>query len=236
MNLSQIYISDEDKFLPQYLQNCQTVTKSLIPHSKYVLYDKDSLRSFIDQHFDDEVVSAFDKLKPYSYKSDLGRFCLLYQLGGWYVDIALKPLHQVSIPDDIDFLVFRELYRLVDTSWGVYTGVIFSKPQNPIFLIAIKLIIDNCNTNYYGINALSPTGPNLLGRAIAIHDSLPNTVYGDVVLLTQGYLNPNKAMVFPNGDIFGFFKQSSGGDLTKLGAKGVNNYNEFYNSRNVYEG
>ena len=165
----------------------------------------------------------------------MGRFCLLYELGGWYLDIALKPLSPINIPLSIDFFVFREAYRLVGTSWGVSTGVIYSKPKNPIFLTAIKSIVENCRNDYYGVNALSPTGPNLFGRAIAIHDGIENMAFGDVVYLTMGYENSNKAMVFPNGDIFGFFKPSSGGDLKKLGSKGVNNYNDFYNSKDIYK-
>jgi hypothetical protein len=41
-------------------------------------------------------------------------------------------------------------------------------------------------------------------------------------------------MVLPDGTIFAFNKQSEGGDLERLGAKGTNNYNHFWHNKSVY--
>ncbi|QWD04656.1 hypothetical protein G6720_04145 [Polynucleobacter paneuropaeus] len=235
MNFSQIYISDQDSDLPPYLKGCQDVAKNLISHNSYQLYDNESLKAFIVKHFDAEVADAFDMLNPYSYKSDLGRFCLLFVLGGWYLDIAIKPLLKIEVPSNVDLLAFREINRVAGASWGMCTGALYSRPNNPIFLMAIKMIVENCKNEYYGFNAICPTGPNLLGRAFAILDSVRNMMLGDVVFLTPGYQNPNKSMVLPSGDIFAHFKPSGGGDLVSLGSKGVNNYNDFYSSRTVYK-
>jgi len=234
MQLSQIYISDNGGELSNYLQQCQKITRQLIPHSQYQLFNNELLREFIDKNFDKDVLESYDKLKPYSYRSDLGRFCLMYILGGWYLDIAIKPLIQINLPENVNIMVFRELLRMAGGSWGVYTGALYAKPNNLIFLTAIHLIIENCKKNYYGFNALCPTGPNLLGRAFALNDTVEGILFGDVLSLTPGYQIPNKSMVLPNGEIFAFFKAAGGGDLTRLGAKGVNNYNDFYNNKDIY--
>ena len=35
------------------------------------------------------------------YRSDLARYCLLYELGGWYLDIALKPLIRMQLKSEV---------------------------------------------------------------------------------------------------------------------------------------
>ena len=98
----------------------------------------------------------------------------------------------------------------------------------------IELIVENCRNRYYGINALCPTGPILFGRAIANCGENENYIFGDVRFLTPMCNITNKAFVLPSGEIFCMFKPSDGGDLTKLGGLGVNNYNNFYNEDKVY--
>jgi hypothetical protein len=235
MQLSQIYLSDEDSELPPFLRHCQESAQQAIAHTRYVLYDHATLRSFISQHYDGDVVAAYDKLAPYAYRSDLGRYCLLHTLGGWYIDVAIRPLLRFGVPEMTEVFAFRESNRLAGSSWGVSNGALYSKPGHAIFATAISLIVENCRNENYGFNSLCPSGPNLLGRAFALNNSVENIIFGDVMLLTPGYKKVNKSMVLPTGDIFAFFKPSAGGDLKSLGATGVNNYNELYNSRLVYK-
>jgi mannosyltransferase OCH1-like enzyme len=233
-NFSQIYISENDKPLPPFLEACVLSNQNIFQDCKHNLFSNEILRAFIDTHFGKEVLWAYDELNPYSYRSDLGRFCLLHKLGGWYVDIALKLIKYVDVPDNLELLSFRDFQPMTKTAWACAGGILYAKKNNPIFETAINLVIENCKNQYYGVSALCPTGPNLLGRAIATHGSNPNNMYGDVSYLTPFHPNSNKAFVLPNGDILAHFKPSSGGDLTKLGAEGVNNYNFFWQNRSVY--
>jgi mannosyltransferase OCH1-like enzyme len=41
------------------------------PEFKYHLYDNNMCRQFILNHFDNDVIHTYDKLKPEAYKSDL---------------------------------------------------------------------------------------------------------------------------------------------------------------------
>ncbi len=36
------------------------------------------------------MLQAFDRMKPYAYRADLGRYALLLQQGGWYFDIGTR--------------------------------------------------------------------------------------------------------------------------------------------------
>jgi len=234
MQVSQIYLSDSTEGLPPYLLRCTDTVKASYPQFPYVLYGKETLRQFLLERFDSEVVEAYDKLVPYSFKADLGKYCLLYELGGWYFDVSIRVVHSIVIPDTAASLAFRDIQVNSGTSWAVSCGVIYSKAGNPVFQTAIKKVIQNCRNGHYGITPLCPTGPTVLGQAFALNDSDPNSFFGDLVTLTPSHAKKNAAFVVADGTIVAFLKPSPGGDLEQLGAKGTNNYNELYAARRVY--
>ena len=234
MNISQIFISDTDDELSPFLQYATNTVKAAFPTANHTIYTKDSLRQFIADNYDTDVLWAYDCLQPYSYKADLGRFCLLNKLGGWYFDIAVRMEHPVEIGDRIKFLAFRDIQRFSFTSWACATTVLYSQIANNALSIAIGLIVQNCQEQYYGITPLCPTGPTLLGRALAMNGADLDFTYGDYLELTPAHEQKNRAFVLPNGTIMAWSKPSGGGDLTGLGAKGVNNYNKLWAQRKIY--
>jgi mannosyltransferase OCH1-like enzyme len=234
MEISQIFLSDTDQGLPPFLRNATSTVKNAFPNDNHTIYDKNSLRQFISDNYDANVLGAYDSLRPYSYKADLGRFCLLNKIGGWYFDIAVRMMNPVEVGERIKFLAFRDIQRFSFTSWSCATTVLYSRPNNPALQTAIEMIVNNCYDKYYGITPLCPTGPTLLGAALAANGSQPDFVYGDFLELTPTHEQKNKAFVLPDGTIMAWHKPSGGGDLTGVGAKGVNNYNEMWNKREVY--
>jgi mannosyltransferase OCH1-like enzyme len=236
MEISQIYLSDsEDQQLSPFLQHATSTVKNAFPSDNHIIYNKESLRAFIVDNYDSYVVRAYDSLRPYSYKADLGRFCLLNKLGGWYFDIAVRVVNPVQIGDRIEWLAFRDIQRFSYTSWACATTVLYSKPNNIALTTAIEMIAYNCQEQYYGITPLCPTGPTLLGAALATNGGNANFVYGDYMELTPTHEQRNRAFVLPDGTIMAWSKPSGGGDLTGVGAKGVNNYNELWAARAVYD-
>ena len=59
------------------------------PGFSYRLSDDNDCRQFIKDNFDDEVLWAFDILRPGAYKADLWRYCVMFKIGGIYLDIKL---------------------------------------------------------------------------------------------------------------------------------------------------
>jgi mannosyltransferase OCH1-like enzyme len=234
MEISQIFLSDTDQELSPFLRHATSTVKNAFPNDNHTIYDKNSLRQFISDNYDANVLGAYDALRPYSYKADLGRFCLLNKIGGWYFDIAVRMMNPVEVGERIKFLAFRDIQRFSFTSWSCATTVLYSRPNNPALQTAIEMIVNNCHDKYYGITPLCPTGPTLLGAALAANGSQPDFVYGDFLELTPTHEQKNKAFVLPDGTIMAWHKPSGGGDLTGVGAKGVNNYNEMWNKREVY--
>ena len=235
MEISQIYLSDESDELSPFLQHATGTVKNAFPDANHTIYTKETLRQFIADNYEERILQAYDQLRPYSYKADLGRFCLLNKLGGWYMDIAVRIVNPVEVGPRIKFLAFRDIQRFSYTSWACATTVLYSQPNNTAMQIAIDMIAANCTEKYYGITPLCPTGPTLLGKALAVNGSQSDFIYGDYLELTPTHEQKNRAFVLPDGTIIAWSKPSGGGDLSGLGAKGVNNYNEMWAAKQIYD-
>lgn len=234
MEISQIFLSDTSDELSPFLRHATDSVKNAFSNSNHTIYNKETLKQFIANNYSEDVLWAYESLRPYSYKADLGRFCLLNKLGGWYLDIAVRMVNPVEVGDRIKFLAFRDIQRFSFTSWACATTVLYSKPDNAALQNAIDLIVKNCKEKYYGITPLCPTGPTLLGQALAMNGGQADFVYGDYLELTPTHEQKNRAFVLPNGTIMAWSKPSGGGDLSGVGATGVNNYNELWAKKEVY--
>jgi len=192
------------------------------------------LRAFIAEHYDDEILETYDALRPYSYKANLGRYCLLNVIGGWYFDIAVQPLRGLALSEQVEFLAFRDRQIHTGTTWACAAGLLYSRPQNRVLQTAIRFVVRNRKENYYGVTPLCVSGPGLLGEALAANRANARHVLGDHMDLTPTHKEKNTAFVLPDGSIFAWGKRAAGGDLTALGLRGGNNYNELWKARQVY--
>lgn len=235
MQVSQIFLTDDESSeLPEMLQLLTNTIKDGFPNNDYKRFNNEELREFIAKHFDSEVVKAYNSLQAYSNKADLGRYCLLYAIGGWYFDMGVRLNMPVELGDRIDFLAFREIQKFTGTCWACMTAVLFSKPGNKALEYAIEQIVQNVKNKYYGITPLSNTATPVLGQALAKHGEQANFIYGDFLQLTPTHQKQNTAFVLPDGSILAWGKTTGGGDLSSLGAKGTNNYNTLWHKQALY--
>lgn len=236
MQLSQIYISDESQPMGETLQRNANIAKKTLSNYSYRIYNNIEIIEFMRSYFGKEVVAAYNKLAPYAYKSDLARYCILHELGGWYLDIGLRLSgKRIVVPESTSLIAFRDQpYRHTFSSFACANGAIYATQKHPSTAKAIELAIENIHSNYYGLSPLCPTGPTLWGRAIASTGIDSSYLFGDFMDLTPTHSKKNKAMVLPDGTILAYHKQSGGGDLESLGAKGTNNYNQFWHNKSVY--
>jgi mannosyltransferase OCH1-like enzyme len=231
--VSQILIQDAGNEVSPYIMQCLELIKSTFKQQSHVVYTKDSLRAFIEEQFDPIILRTYDKIKPYAYKADLGRYCLLYKYGGWYFDISVKLFSAIQPSEEIESIAFRDLYSTY-TPWAISNAVLYSKKASPVYEKAIEILVENVKSNYYGVNALCPTGPSLLGRAFADCADKKNRIFGEFQHLTRGRQVNNAAFVMPDGKILAFNKPAKGGDLIELGLNGTNNYFEMYWNKDIY--
>jgi mannosyltransferase OCH1-like enzyme len=236
MQVSQIFLTDDGgKDVPEALLALNQTVKNGFASANYQRFNNETLRTFVKEKFDSSVLKAYDSLRSYSNKADLGRFCLLYAIGGWYFDMGIRLNTPIELGERIEMLAFREIQKFTGTCWACMTAVLFSKPGNPALMYAIEQIVKNVNNQYYGITPLSPTATPVLGQALAKHGEQANYVYGDFLQLTPTHEKQNTAFVLPDGTILAWGKTAGGGDLSAFGAKGVNNYNDLWNERRLYQ-
>ena len=146
--------------VPPKMKQCVDKLQYDNPDFSYYLFDDDMCIDFIKDNYDDSVICAYNKLIPTAYKADLFRYCILYKLGGIYLDIKYEGVGGFSLNQLIDKEYF---VRDIDNSGGgIYNGFMVCKPNNKILHKAIYKIVENTNSGYYGLNSLSPTGPLLL--------------------------------------------------------------------------
>jgi len=244
--LHQILIVDGfgmPKQVSEIVQEHTHQFKKIYPSAKYTLWTGDMLREFIGTHFDKTVLSAFDTFKPYAYKSDLARYCLLYVLGGLYSDLSVVHFRPWQVKNRFSIAGHFEIPVHQCVPYSISNSLLWSQPSHPTMKLAIESIVKHCETHYYGRNAIDPTGPNLLGWVWAsTHvDQLKN---GSVLDQTLGV-----ASVFWRDDIgaeLTFFPTGTAndavaqrplrypGDARYLDLTGTNNYIEMWRQRDVY--
>jgi mannosyltransferase OCH1-like enzyme len=117
----------------------------------YKLYENETMREFIEKLFDNNVLNAYDKILPLAYKADLGRYCLLYELGGVYSDLS-NHFFQSIIYDQKKLHVFRDGFSAAP--WITSNSIIAAPRKMELFEKIIAQIVDNTKNKYYGHTSL----------------------------------------------------------------------------------
>jgi mannosyltransferase OCH1-like enzyme len=147
-------------------KNCKLLQQQN-PQFEYFLFDDEECLAFIQEHYDDSVVDAFNRLVPGAYKADLWRYCVLYIYGGIYLDIKMKcvgDFRLIELTKQEHYVKDRSSENYMSGTYGIYNAVMIQKPKNPLMMDCIKKIVENVDNQEYGFGALYPTGPGLLGK------------------------------------------------------------------------
>jgi len=165
-----IYESWHSNMVPLKMRETIYSLLDMNPEFDYYLYSDDACRKFIKDNFNEDVVAAFDTLKPGAYKSDLWRYCILYKKGGVYLDIKFKSLVPLApiIEKNPEIFVRDMPISSISLSFDsdVYNAFMVSPPNNPIFKDCIEDIIDSCRLRLYKTSSLDITGPGCLMKNI----------------------------------------------------------------------
>jgi hypothetical protein len=235
-NIFQIFINDSGEVptFSGYVAHAMQSLRVAYPAARHRVLGNRELRALIAKDFPPEVGLAYDTLKPYAYRSDLGRYCLLHRYGGMYVDLPVRFVSGILFPPELTFFAFRDRNMHTRKSWAVATSILYATPGCRVLENAIAAIVDHCRSRYYGATPLCPTGPTLLGRAVCEEDSESVVCPGELVDLTPHHPQRNSAFVLDSGQIVAMGKPAEGGNLAGLGLAGTNNYNDLWHARDVY--
>ena len=226
--IHKIVIVDDGKMpkLPEGIKNAFETFYRKNPDYKVKLYCGDDCVEYIKQYFNEEVLNAYNTLKPYSFKCDLMRHLILYNEGGWYSDMRQVCMIPIEKLNDLN----GEYYTSIDcppNQMCMYTAFIGSIPKHPISKKMIDLILWNVKQKHYGLDCLYPTGPGAYMNAsidyirqhpnkcvIGKHTSDEYITFDDITFIKCKYNNTRGA---DNSDL-----------------PGTNDYGDMWRKRCVY--
>jgi hypothetical protein len=227
--------------IPSVMQLNSEGARQLYPDARYHLWSGEQLRTFIGDTFRPAVLRAFDTLRPYSYKCDLARFCLLFAQGGMYVDLAVRLMNQWRIPASYGIAAFSEMYPGMKSWTATQTSVLWAKPGRAEMETAIEWIVENCERRYYGPHDHYPTAGALLGRAFAAAMAAKGQSHladdqwvGECRYVTPEQEIKNVCYVAPDRTLVGVRTKTRSGELGEIGLIGTNNYCDIWRARQVY--
>ena len=201
------------------------------PGLEHHLFNLETGRDFINKNFGTDVLTTFDSLRPLAYKADLLRYCLLYELGGIYADLSLY-FHASALSFDKNAKIFVYRDVISRAPWIISNSLIVTVPKMLVFDSCIQVIINNHKNDYYGVNALCPTGPNLFGSVLAATTDLVELASGEAIRISRSE-NHSYAYLNSSGDVVAVAVKKGPG-LGSLGSAIQENYNDFYNAREIY--
>jgi len=253
--LFQIAISDDGAGTPEYsllMEQHAASLRDVYPRAKYRLYEGPALRRFIVDRFGGEVADAYDRLAPYSFKADLGRYCLLYEFGGLYSDLSFQHLKAIDVSSDPAMVVFRDMR--MRPPWSIANSIIYCRPGRDELAQIIRRITDHAKTGFYGNSTLDPTGPFLFGSVLAQSGDWPAIQFGksqwvppkrhlrDLVAgyRQKGWRGPeperririNKIM--PGGDVVATKNKARDASVADLIGPHGNNYGHLWHRRQIW--
>jgi mannosyltransferase OCH1-like enzyme len=131
-----IFQTWKTKDLPPKMKECVENLKKENTEFTHYLYDDNDCRNFIINNFDKNIIKAYDSLIPGAYKADLWRYCVLYKLGGIYLDIKYYCVNGFKLKTLTDKEYF---IRDIEASGsGIYNAFMICKPGNKKLLNCIN--------------------------------------------------------------------------------------------------
>ena len=199
--------------------------RRLVGESNYKLWDLELCRDFLRDIYGEDLLEIFDSIKPFAYKADLARYCIINHFGGWYVDLMLI-VKSLPFEGNCKLIAFRDRNQHC-TSWNVCNGPFYSSKNSPILSSAISRVEKNVKTNFYGKNPLFPTGPSLFGRAIAQASDSLVVLFGDAKVPTIG-----RSKFLLEGTLVA--KGKTRGNPKHMQVMGGNSYRVLWDKRDIY--
>jgi len=231
-----LYLTWGTKKLPTKMQKNVDRMKKVNPEFNVYLYDDNNCREFIKKNFPEDILIAYDTLKPGAYKADLWRLCILYINGGIYTDIKLNCINNfkfIALTESEHLTLDRPGYWK-EGEIGLLNALIVAKPKNELLLRCINKISENVKNKYYGLNSLYPTGPGLLGeqyiKMLRENESTMEAELDKLDLCLDLFMGTEQ-IIFNNVAILECYKEYR--TEQKIFAK-TQHYGEIYNLKQIY--
>ena len=190
-----------------YLAENGRIAATLHPDARQRIWTEATLRDVIAEHFAVDVVAAYDRLHCHAHRSELGRYCLLYALGGIYLDPWVRMVNPIHVPEGKAIAAFRSARVDHGASWGVDTRLLYAAPHQGELEQLIDQIVNSVREQDYGAVPSSITGAERLGRLLAVNYDAQSYFGGEVIAITPGMPVENDAFLSQDGRVVGIYKK-----------------------------
>lgn len=148
--------------IPGPIQESIDQMKDQNPDYKYVLFDDDTMRDFIQTSYSKQILEIYDVLKVGAAKADLWRYLVLYKYGGIYLDIdsVWKGSFNSIISENDKAVISRENNDDLFVQW-----CLMFEPGHPILRYAIEKACTNILFRSQD-NIVFLTGPIVYSEAV----------------------------------------------------------------------
>jgi len=226
--IHKIIIVDDGKIpkFPDGMKNALETFYRMNPEYKVKIYSGNDCIEYIKKYYDEEILAAFNTIKPYSYKCDLMRHLILYNEGGWYSDIRQVCIEPIKILSSYN----KEYYTSIDcppNQTCMYTAFIGSIAKHDISKKMIDLVLWNVRQKHYGLDCLYPTGPGAYMNATIDYVR----AYPEKCMIGQ-HTADEHIMFAKQRFIKCKYNNARGADNSDI--KGGNDYGEMWRKRDIY--
>ena len=130
----------------------------------YVFFSDEDVDRFIYRSFDERTYRAYARLQIGAAKADFFRYAILYKRGGIYLDLdsdLIGKLDRELFQDDVAVIAHEGNFQQFFSQWAL----IYDK-GHPFLAEAIRLIVENIESNRYPHDVHAMTGPTVYATAI----------------------------------------------------------------------
>jgi hypothetical protein len=135
------------------------------------IWDDRMIKDLISSNFGPSVLSAYNAVKPYAYKADLARLCILYVHGGLYSDLGIRFLNKITLNKDIIVFNDNALKKIFGHRHVIQNAIIYSIPKQSEILECILSLSEIYNNREYGSDPASIGGTVQMGKVFRIPTS-----------------------------------------------------------------
>lgn len=135
---------------------------------EYIYFDDADILDFLSINFDERVNKCYKRILNGSLKADFFRYCVIYIIGGLYIDVDIScviPLKEMFNFDEIDFITATDNCR-VQRSDRIYQGFLGGESNCPVFKTMIDHICVSIETNKFKNNLFDLSGPVIFSKKL----------------------------------------------------------------------
>jgi len=234
--LHQVMITDEGvgrEAMTDLLHRNIESFRSTYPFAEYRCYGNEEISDLIRENYPTMVLDAYRALKPYAYKADLARYCIVNKFGGLYADLSYLHFRPISFEEPIKMVVFHD--KRGGALYSTSNAIFYADANNCVLKLAIERIVKNFNEKFYGLSSLDPTGPNLFGKMISDVSDWKSMVVGERTLLNVDRFGwENTLFLMPTGELVALRNKTQSSRISDLIDKGGNDYEVMWRERTIW--